>query len=72
MPIATQYQYLQCGCAVVDLQTGRTVAFFDFVSGIDELFDIQILPGISSPFVSGPFADKGTESTIWTVPPPSS
>ena len=70
VPIAARHDELKCGCAVVDLKTGQSVAFFDFVSGIDELFDIQILPGISSPFISGPFADKGTESSIWTVPPP--
>jgi Domain of unknown function (DUF4915) len=69
VPIATRNEPLKCGCAVVDLQTGQAVAFFDFLSGIDELFDIQILPGISSPFVSGPYADKGPEGPVWTVPP---
>jgi uncharacterized protein (TIGR03032 family) len=70
VPIAARYPQLKCGCAVVDLSTGQVVASFDFVSGIDELFDIQILPGISAPFVSGPFADKGPESPVWTLPPP--
>jgi uncharacterized protein (TIGR03032 family) len=69
VPIAAHSQHLKCGCAVVDLQTGKAVASFYFVSGIDELFDIQILPGVSSPFLSGPFADKGREGSVWTVPP---
>lgn len=69
VPIAARSEQLKCGCAVVDLQTGQAVASFDFVSGIDELFDIQVLPGIASPFVSGPFADRSQESHIWTVPP---
>jgi hypothetical protein len=33
------------------------------------VFDIQILPGVASPFISGPFADKGPGRPIWTVPP---
>jgi uncharacterized protein (TIGR03032 family) len=69
VPIAERNQPLKCGCAVVDLPTGQAVAYFYFVSGIDELFDIQVLPGTSLPFISGPFADKGPGSPIWTVPP---
>ena len=69
VPIAARAEQLKCGCAVVDLQTGQAVASFEFPSGIDELFDIQILPGISSPFISGPFADQGPESPVWLVPP---
>ena len=69
LPIATGGQDLKCGFAVVDLRTGLTVASLDFTSGIEELFDVQILPGVSSPFVSGPFADRGPGTPIWTVPP---
>jgi uncharacterized protein (TIGR03032 family) len=69
VPIASQAERLQCGLAVVDLQTGQLIAHFEFISGIDELFDIQLLPGIASPFVSGPLADRGAGHPIWTVPP---
>jgi uncharacterized protein (TIGR03032 family) len=69
VPIAARSEQLKCGCAVVDLRTGEVVASFYFVSGIDELFDVQILPGISSPFLSGPFADKGSGSSLWSLPP---
>jgi uncharacterized protein (TIGR03032 family) len=68
VPVAARRQHLKSGCAVVDLQSGQLVANFDFVSGIDELFDVQILPGITAPFVSGPFADRGTGSPVWAVP----
>ena len=71
VPIAARPERLKCGCAVVDWRTGQTVGSFDFVSGIDELFDIQALPGIASPFVSGPFADRGLDGPIWNVPPSS-
>ncbi len=69
VPIAARAEQLRCGCAVVDLRTGQTVASIDFTSGIDELFDVQVLPGVVSPFVSGPFADKGPDGPIWSVPP---
>ena len=36
---------------------------------IDELFDIQVLPDIVSPHVSGPYADRCPEGAIWSVPP---
>jgi uncharacterized protein (TIGR03032 family) len=71
VPIAAQAERLKCGVAVVDLTTGRVVAHFDFVAGIDELFDVQILAGIACPFVSGPYADKSGGSPLWTVPPTS-
>jgi uncharacterized protein (TIGR03032 family) len=70
VPIAARRHELKCGVAVVNLQTGQTIGAIDFVSGIDELFDVQILPGTSAPFISGPFADKGTDSPVWIVPPP--
>src|SRR5437868_5633301 len=69
VPIAVQPERLRCGFAVVDLHTGQVIAHFEFVSGLDELFDIQLLPGISSPFLSGPLADRGPGQPIWTVPP---
>jgi uncharacterized protein (TIGR03032 family) len=69
VPITVQPERLRCGFAVVDLHTGQVIAHFEFASGIDELFDIQLLPGISSPFISGPLADRGPGQPIWTVPP---
>jgi uncharacterized protein (TIGR03032 family) len=69
VPIAARAEQLKCGCAVVDLRTGQTVASIDFTGGIDELFDLQVLPGVVSPFVSGPFADRGPDGPIWSVPP---
>jgi uncharacterized protein (TIGR03032 family) len=70
-PIAARPERLRCGFAVVDLQTGQVVAYLDFTAGIDEIFDIQILPGVSAPFLSGPFADRGLAAPVWTFPPAS-
>jgi uncharacterized protein (TIGR03032 family) len=69
VPIAARPGRLKCGVAAVDLRTGRVGAYFEFLSGIDELFDVQVLPGIACPFVSGPLADRGPGHPLWTVPP---
>ncbi len=69
VPIAADPDQLRCGVAVVDLATGQIVAHVHFTAGIDEIFDIQILPGSSAPFLSGPLADRGRTPPVWTVPP---
>jgi uncharacterized protein (TIGR03032 family) len=69
VPITADPERLRCGVAVVDVRTGQIVAYFDFVAGVDEIFDIQILPGSSEPFLSGPFADRGPAPAVWTMPP---
>jgi uncharacterized protein (TIGR03032 family) len=62
VPVARQPERMKCGFAVVDLCTCRVIADFEFVTGIDELFDIQVLPGVSAPFLSGPLATRAKES----------
>ncbi len=69
VPIAVRPEQLICGFAVVDLNTGRVLAYFEFDSGIDELFDVQVLPGACSPFLAGPFADRDPRQQVWAVPP---
>ncbi len=68
-PIAARPEQLKCGFAVVDLNTGVVLARFEFVSGVDELFDIQVMPETRSPFLAGPFADRGPDQQVWTLPP---
>jgi uncharacterized protein (TIGR03032 family) len=68
VPIAEHRERLKCGMAVVDISSGRTVATFVFKSGIDEIFDVAVLPGVRSIDVRGPFADSEGASPIWTVP----
>ena len=69
VPIAARPEQLKCGFAVVDLNTGVVLARFEFVSGVDELFDIQVMPETRSPFLAGPFADRGPDQQVWTLPP---
>jgi uncharacterized protein (TIGR03032 family) len=69
VPIAEKRDQLKCGVWAIDLNTGNKVAHLEFLSGIDELFDVQVLPGVTSPFVSGPLVDQYSDRTNWTLPP---
>ena len=44
LPIADRHAELKCGVAVVDLRRGRTIATLEFESGIEEIFDVQVVP----------------------------
>jgi uncharacterized protein (TIGR03032 family) len=68
VPIAENREKLKCGVAVVQRAIGQTVAFLEFKQGIDEIFDIQVLPGLRFPAISGPYPALDGGKTIWTVP----
>ena len=69
VPIVAEREKLRCGLWVVNLKTGTIAAHLEFCTGVEEVFDVQVLPGIVSPFVSGPAADKDTGQPLWTIPP---
>ena len=69
VPIVDRREELQCGVAVVDLQTGVIVAHLEFRTGVEEIFDVKVLPGITFPYVSGRAADRDSGHPLWTVPP---
>jgi len=71
MPIAERRPELKCGVGVVDLGTGRLVAHLEFVTGVEEIFDVQVLPGARCPALSGPYANLDGAAPIWTVPQPA-
>ena len=68
MPLEKDRANLRCGIAVVDLQSGRTVATLQFHSGVDEVFAIGVLPGCLRPCVVGPH-EESEHADIWVVPP---
>ena len=70
LPIADSIGSLKCGVAVVDLASGRIVAMLEFVSGIDELFDVRVDPFSRTPFFSGPDARADGTPPIWLIPTP--
>ncbi len=65
VPIAAHHEQLKCGLGVVDLDRATTVATLEFESGIEEIFDVQIVPETDCLALAG--GDRGEE--IWVVPP---
>jgi uncharacterized protein (TIGR03032 family) len=70
MPIAAERAELRCGVTIVDLTTGQPVAALQFKSGVEEIFDVKVLPGYRAPILSGPFPDVDQSETLWLVPSP--
>jgi uncharacterized protein (TIGR03032 family) len=70
MPIAARQRELKCGVGVVDLGTGRLAGHLEFVTGVEEIFDVQVLPGARCPALSGPYPSLDGGAPIWTVPSP--
>lgn len=66
-PIAQYHDQLKCGVGVVDLATGTTVATIEFHSVVEEIFDVQVVPGARCIALGG---TPGTGQEIWLVPPP--
>jgi uncharacterized protein (TIGR03032 family) len=64
-PIAAYHDQLKCGLGVVELDTGRTIATLEFATAVEEIFDVQIVPGGHCPTLGGSPA-SGDE--IWVLP----
>jgi uncharacterized protein (TIGR03032 family) len=71
VPIVEKRDSLRCGLWVINLAGGAIAAHLEFHSGVEELFDVQALPGMVSPYISGPATEKDTGQPLWTVPPAS-
>lgn len=75
LPIEEQRDELRCGVAVIDLRIGRTVAVLKFLSGVEEIFAVEVLPNCHAPALFGPLVDDGGSekdgrlNDVWIVPP---
>ena len=69
VPIAENRDALKCGIAVVDLRTGSSVASFEFAEGVEEIFDVRVVPGVRCHALRGPHVAEDQQSPIWVVPP---
>jgi hypothetical protein len=69
VPIVEHRENLKCGVLVADVRRGTQVGLLEFHTGVEEVFDVQILPEIRSPYISGPLADRDSGPAPWTVPP---
>lgn len=67
LPIEKDHQQLECGIWIVDLRSGESVGFIRFEKGIEELFDISVLPGVSAPEIVG--FEEDTLDGIFIIPP---
>jgi uncharacterized protein (TIGR03032 family) len=69
VPIAEHRDELRCGIGVIDLSTGATVATLQFEAGIEEIFDVQVLPGTRCLTLGESVGAGGERHDIWVVPP---
>lgn len=67
LPIGERREELHCGLAIVDLTTGRTVATFQFLSGVEEIFAVDVIAGHLNPAFGGA-TTEGQSQEIWVVP----
>jgi hypothetical protein len=70
VPIAERRDELKCGVGVVDIRSGQTVATFESESGVEEIFDVQVLPRTRCVAIRGPRSDQDGAHEIWVVPRP--
>ncbi len=69
LPLSERTTPLACGVSVIDMAGGREVARLEFHAGIDEIFDVQVLP-YRHPWFSGPHPKTDEVPPIWVVPEP--
>ena len=67
VPLAERREQLKCGVAVVDLRSGQVIAFLEFQTAVEEIFDVQLVPGLRFPEVIG-FQQETIQHTF-VVPP---
>lgn len=68
LPIGERPDKLQCGLGIVDIETGYTIATLSFQTGVEELFAVETVPGVTNPRYIGPSIIDGEEDEIWIVP----
>ncbi len=64
-PIAAYHDRLKCGVGVIDVTTGTTVATLEFINGVEEIFDVQVVVGARCPTFGSP---PGQAGEIWLLP----
>jgi uncharacterized protein (TIGR03032 family) len=67
VPLAERREQLKCGIAAVDLRSGRVIALLEFQTAVEEIFDVQLLPGLRFPEIVG-FQKEALNHTF-IIPP---
>lgn len=53
VPISDKDSERRCGVSIVDINSGKIIAFLEFEGTVEEIFDVQILAGVRFPTVVG-------------------
>jgi uncharacterized protein (TIGR03032 family) len=69
VPLAERREELKCGVAVIDLRDGRHVGMLELQTAVEEIFDVQLLPGLRFPEVIG-FQQETIQHTFVVPPAP--
>jgi len=57
LPLSQRIAEKQCGVWVLDIRSGKVVGFLRFEGKVQEIFDVQALPGIRYPEIAEPDSD---------------
>ncbi|MCA9136523.1 MAG: TIGR03032 family protein [Planctomycetales bacterium] len=68
VPICEDAASMRCGIVVIDWTTGKSLAFLEFETGVEELFDVQIIPGCKRTVICGPYPREDEQLPVWVVP----
>ncbi len=49
IPLVERLEERTCGVWVVHIETGQTLGFLRFEAGVEEIFAVQVLPGMRYP-----------------------
>lgn len=67
LPIEEKFKDLPCAIHIVNLNTGTSEGFIEFKKGIEEIFDIHVLPGARNPEIVG--FEEDTVKGLFILPP---
>jgi len=67
VPIESRFSSLECGVWVVNVETGAAGEFMAFEAGCEEVFAVEVLPGIRWPAIIG--FQQETINGVFVVPP---
>jgi uncharacterized protein (TIGR03032 family) len=66
LPVQQRHPRLLCGVAIIDLQTNQQIAFFEFTSGVQELYEVLFLPDVHRPMILN--SEKDATRQAFTAP----
>ncbi|HEY6563362.1 MAG TPA: TIGR03032 family protein, partial [Pirellulaceae bacterium] len=70
VPIADKLDELKCGVGILDWRSGQQLASLQFESGVEEIFDVQVIPHARCTAICGPRPDQDATTDVWVVPRP--